>query len=103
MRNAANRAVIQVGGMSKPLALPETIKDSDLQIAKKDCELLAEAIEQNPKLWQALNEAIAASDFEAATRLVIGAGLSEQDIKAKGGGFIWIIVIVILLYATKVY
>jgi hypothetical protein len=85
------------------LKLPTSIKAEDLQRAQKDCEILAGKIRSHPEEMSALLAAALRNDVAQAKELARKLGMTEEAFANEGGGFLWIVVIVVLLIATDAY
>jgi len=84
--------------------MPMKCNEGDLKIMKTDLELLKSVIEGNPKEFASLMESVAKGDAATAKLLSNGLGLSEEDFKSQGGGWLWVIAAgAVLVYSQKAY
>jgi hypothetical protein len=85
------------------LNFPEAIDQQQLSLAAKDAALLASKLNGQPEGMQELLGAALAGNMSRARDLITTLGLTEQDFQAAEGGFLWLVVIVVVLYATSAY
>ena len=74
------------------IAVPGTFTAKDLGKLRRDCELLRDRIEKNPRKMQALVQHGLAGDEQAVADLAEELKLREEDFEKEGGGWIWVIV-----------
>ena len=87
--------------------LPRSVSRQDIQVMRRDLELLAQIAEQHPDDFTALHNAVLRQDFGTANRLARKIGLSEEQFAAQGGGaakagiVVGIIVVLVILAGTS--
>lgn len=74
----------------------------DLKAAAADADIVAQTIRSHPDEFQSLLEAAWAGSPASHTMLE-ELGLTEPQVQAKGGGMLWLIVALVLLYSTNAY
>jgi hypothetical protein len=85
------------------IALPlENRADVVARIAR-DCEIILERIQQDPKAVEGLVSAVTAGDLVRAKEIGKGVKLTEPDFEREGGGAFWLVIIVgaLLLYSSE--
>jgi hypothetical protein len=66
--------------------LPRSVSRQDIQVMRRDLELLAQIAEQHPDDFTDLHNAVLRQDFGTANRLAKKVGLSEEQFAAQDGG-----------------
>lgn len=84
----------------KRFDFPETL---DLERAARDAEILAGKLRDEPDRLREVLQAVKGGDKRSAVRGLKELGMSEEDFEREGGGLFWLVVIVVLLYATDAY
>jgi hypothetical protein len=85
------------------LQVPQQFSPEDLQRAQRDCEILAQKLRDRPDEMTALLEGIVKNKGQGMRHELENLGLTEDQARAEGGGFLWLIVLVVLLYSTDAY
>ena len=75
----------------------------DLERAARDAEILAAKLRENPEGITEVFHAVRRGDKKAAAAKLQELGMSEDDFKEQGGGLFWLVVLVVVLYATDAY
>lgn len=88
---------------SRHLALPDKFELENVQRAQRDCEILGRILHSHPEDMSQLLELILKNDVAEAKQVASKLGLTEEDFTKQGGGFLWIVVIVVVLIATNAY
>jgi hypothetical protein len=105
------RAVIGIrrpyGERLREIPLPTTFTEEHLARIRRDAEILASKLAEKPEVFAALLAAVTANQLDKGTEHLVELGLTEDQLKAEGGGFLWlvvaVVVIVIALYPTDAY
>jgi hypothetical protein len=95
--------MVRFSEYSRQLDVPQRFKREHIQRAQKDCEILGEILRDKPDEAQSLLDDVLAGKIADAKKRAKELGLSEDNFISKGGGIFWIIVIVVVLYATEAY
>jgi len=66
--------------------LPATVTEEHIGLMQRDLAIMAEVAQQHPKDLSALQNAMIRHDFATATRLARKVGLTEEQLRARGGG-----------------
>lgn len=85
------------------LRIPDSIGPAQLAIAARDAEIISDRLTSRPDAMQAIIDAVLNGDQKQASRLLADLKLTEEDVRSEGGGMFWLIVIVVVLYATDAY
>lgn len=85
------------------LDVPEQLSQEDLRHAARDAQILHAKLAQHPKEMHDLLSAALRGDKAQATAKVEELGLRESDFVEQDGGFLWLVVVIVLLYATDAY
>jgi len=115
-KSVAIQATVKLGGfaetkggftafadLARRLEIPAQFHLDDIKRAQRDCEILGEKLKNNPKEAAELFQYIVDNKLDAARQLSRKLGINEQEFLEKGGGLIWLVVIVVLLYATDAW
>ena len=89
--------------LCRSLKLPEGLKAEDVQRVQRDCEILAGILRDNSEEASALLQNIIENKMERAKEISSKLGLTEEEFAKQGGGLMWLVVVVVLLYATDAY
>lgn len=89
--------------LARQMEIPKEFHPGDIKRAQRDCEILGETLKNNPKEAAELFQCIVDNKLDDARRLSIKLGIHEQEFLEKGGGLMWLVVIVVLLYATDAW
>lgn len=89
--------------IARRLEIPAQFHLDDIKRVQKDCEILAEKLKRNPEEAAELFQLIVDNKHNEARKLSRKLGIDEQEFLEKEGGLIWLVVVVILLYATDAY
>jgi hypothetical protein len=81
----------------KQVPLPAAFTPEHLATAQRDAEVLAAKLSENPDAVRHVLDAAASGDFANASQHLEGLGLTEEQLKAEGGGLFWLLVVVVLL------
>ena len=87
----------------KKLDFPAAISEQDLAHAAKDALVLRERLISHSDEMQELLSAVLLGDTPKARDYVVKLRLREEDFLREEGGFLWLVVVVVLLYATAAY
>lgn len=85
------------------LRLPQEVSAADLIVAARDAEIIGDRIRSQPEKMQHLANAILKGEREVFDSLLTEVRLTESDVVKDGGGLIWLVVVVVLLYSTDAY
>jgi hypothetical protein len=85
------------------LAVERPLNADDLKRVQRDCEILAIKLRDKPEEIATILQEIFANDLDRARQVAQRIGLTEQEFTKEGGGLMWLVVVVILLYATDAY
>lgn len=96
-------ATLQIPGHSRSIKLPESFKPDHIRRAQKDCEILAQIIEEKPDEVRSLVNDLLQDKTHDAKQRAKELGLSEDEFVRKGGGIYILIILIVLLYATDAY
>lgn len=89
--------------LARRLEIPTQFHSDDIKRAQRDCEILAEKLKNNPKEAAKLFQCIVDNKLDDARQLSKKLGIDEQEFLEKGGGLMWLVVIVVVLYATDAW
>ena len=89
--------------LARHMDIPKKFHPGDIKRAQRDCEILAETLKNNPKEAAELFQCIVDNKLDEARQLSIKLGIDEQKFIENGGGLMWLVVIVVLLYATDAW
>ena len=92
-----------ISDLTRRMQIPSSIQLNDIKTAQRDCELLGEKLKNNPKEAAALFQCILDNKLDEARSRSQQLGIDEKKFTENGGGFLWLVVIVILLYATDAF
>ena len=85
------------------LKLPQDFAIGDIQKAQRDCEILGKILQSNSKDVHVILSYLLQNDIESAKKVCRQIGITEGDFVNQGGGLMWLVVIVVLLYAADAY
>lgn len=89
--------------LARQMDIPKQFHLDDIKRAQRDCEILAEKLKNNPKEAMELFQSIVDNKIDDARRLSGKIGIDEQKFIDQGGGLMWLVVVVVLLYATDAW
>lgn len=89
--------------VERHIDLPRQFGPAELERCRNDCELLSGKLGADPALSLELLEALRSHDLAHARRVAHQLGIVEEHFQAEGGGLIWLVVVVVLLYATDAF
>ena len=84
-------------GSHLKLLVPAHVKSGNISTVTRDTEILLDILKKHPREVGALVNAALAGDPQSASEIAKMLGISEEKFKAKGGGPLWLIVIVVIL------
>jgi hypothetical protein len=95
--------MVEVDGHSRKLDLPRHINREDISRAQRDCEILSEILEDKAHEVRSLLNDLLEGNTAGAKEKAKELGLSEDNFVGKGGGLAWLLVVVVVLYATDAW
>ncbi len=96
-------AMLQIHGHRRELKLPRSFNPEDIRRAQRDCEILSEILQDKAEDVRSLLDDLLEGKNADAKKRAKELGLSEDNFVDKDGGLLWLLVIVVLLYATNAY
>jgi hypothetical protein len=85
------------------LEIPESLSPADIRRAARDAKVLYERLTEHPKEMHELLSAVLKGDKKSAQGGIRQLRLTEADFEAEEGGLLWLVVLIVLLYATDAY
>ena len=79
------------------IELPKLHTKTDLARIQRDCEILGEILKSQPDKVVELLQAARSNDREKAQRLARELKLTEADFLAQEGGFVGLVIVIILI------
>jgi hypothetical protein len=86
------------------LAFPKTLNTADLAKVKRDCEIVLDRLQKNPKAFQQIVQLTSAGKAPDARKIIKTLKLTEADFEKEGGGcwfLIGVLVILVLIYVDR--
>jgi len=89
--------------VERHIDLPDRFGPAELERCRNDCELLSHKLGADPALAIRLLQALRHPDPAQARAIAQQLGIVEERFQAEGGGLMWLVVVVVLLYASDAY
>jgi hypothetical protein len=81
--------------------LPNALSEKEIVTIRRDCEILLQRVTSSPQGIRDLFKFATTGDLAAAQHTLETMKLTEADFEKERGGFIWVLVIIIILLATQ--
>jgi hypothetical protein len=95
-----------ISDLTLHIQAPPSFKVLDIRRVAKDCEILKQKLDENPKEMGKFLSLIVAGRFQEAQPLAEKLGLTEEEFATQEGGLVWLaiaVAAVILLWPSKAY
>lgn len=79
------------------LAGPNSVTDQDITKIRRDCEIVAERLQANPEKIKTLIKSCMDGDLLTGNDVIRELKLTEEDFEREGGGFAWLVALLVLL------